>query len=64
MNYKELAFLRNPVLIRGFVCTNTMRIQNHQWGEYWKLVQQMTKKMIEQQRTNATSAIKKGVKGK
>ncbi len=62
-NDEELAFSRNPVSICGFVCTN-MRVQNHQWGEYWKLVQHTTKKMIEQQRTNATSAIKKGFKGK
>ena len=62
-NDEELAFSRNPISICGFVCTN-MRVQNHQWGDYWKLVQQTTKKMIEQQRTNATSAIKKGFKGK
>jgi hypothetical protein len=36
-----------------------MQLQSHQWGDYWKLVQQATKKMIEQQKTNATFAIKK-----
>ena len=61
-NDKELAFSRNPVSICGYVCTN-MHVQNHQWGEYWKLVQQTTK-MVEQQQTNGTSAVKKGFKGK
>jgi hypothetical protein len=41
-----------------------MRVPNYQWGAYWDLVKHTTKKMIEQQRTNATSAIKKGFRGK
>ncbi len=58
-----LEFSRSLKTICGYVCTK-MRVPNYQWGEYWELVRQPTKKMIEQQRTNATSAIKKGFKGK
>jgi hypothetical protein len=60
---EDLEFSRNTSSICSYVCTK-MRVPDFQWGEYWKLVKQTTKKMIEQQRTNATSAIKKGFKGK
>jgi hypothetical protein len=58
-----LEFLRSHKNLCGYVCTK-MRVPDYQWGEYWELVRQATKKMIEQQRSNATSAIKKGFKGK
>ena len=60
---EDLEFSRNESTICNYVCTK-MRVPGFQWGEYWDLVRQTTKKMIEQQRTNATSAIKKGFKGK
>jgi hypothetical protein len=41
-----------------------MRVANYQWGDYWTMVKKTTKKMIESQRTNATSAIKKGFRSK
>ena len=59
---EDMEFSRNTSSICSYVCTK-MRVPNYQWGEYWDLVKQTTKKMIEQQRTNATSAIKKGFKG-
>ena len=59
---EDLEFSRNTSSICSYVCTK-MRVPDFQWGEYWDLVRQTTKKMIEQQRTNATSAIKKGFKG-
>ena len=60
---EDLEFSRKTSTICSYVCTK-MRVPDFQWGEYWDLVRQTTKKMIEQQRTNATSAIKKGFKGK
>ena len=60
---EELEFSRQPSTICAYVCTK-MRVPDFQWGEYWDLVKLTTKQMIEQQRTNATSAIKKGFKGK
>jgi hypothetical protein len=62
-NDSQLEFARSEETICGYVCTQ-MRVPDFQWGDYWELVRQPTKKMIEQQRTNATSAIKKGFKGK
>ena len=59
---EDLDFSRNTSTICSYVCTK-MRVPDFQWGEYWDLVRQTTKKMIEQQSTNATSAIKKGFKG-
>ena len=59
---EDLEFSRNTSTICNYMCTN-MRVPDFQWGEYWDLVRQTTKKMIEQQRTNATLAIKKGFKG-
>ena len=61
-NDSQLEFARSPATICGYVCTQ-MRVPDYQWGDYWDLVRQPTKKMIEQQRTNATSAVKKGFKG-
>jgi hypothetical protein len=58
-----MEFSRSHQSLCGYVCTK-MRVPDFQWGEYWELVRHTTKKMIEQQRTNATSAIKKGFKGK
>ena len=58
-----MEFSRHPASLCGFVCGN-MQVAPYQWGEYWDMVKQPTKKMIEQQRTNATSAIKKGFRGK
>jgi hypothetical protein len=62
-NDAMMEFSRSEKTLCGYVCTQ-MRVPEYQWGEYWDLVRQPTKKMIEQQRTNATSAIKKGFKGK
>ena len=62
-NDSQLEFGRSPVSICGYVCTQ-MRVPDFQWGDYWELVRQTTKKMIEHQRTNATSAVKKGFRGK
>ena len=61
-NDSQLEFGRSPSSLCGYVCTQ-MRVPDFQWGDYWDLVRQPTKKMIEQQRTNATSAVKKGFKG-
>ena len=61
-NDSQLEFGRSPVSICAYVCTQ-MRVPEFQWGDYWELVRPTTKKMIEQQRTNATSAVKKGFKG-
>jgi len=61
-NDSQLEFGRSPISICGYVCTQ-MRVPDFQWGDYWELVRQPTKKMIEHQRTNATSAVKKGFKG-
>jgi hypothetical protein len=59
-----LEFLRHQKTICGYVCIKIW-VPDYQLGEYWDLVrQQATKKMIEQQWTNATSARKKGFKGK
>jgi hypothetical protein len=58
-----LEFSRGNKTICGYIRTK-MRVPEGQWGEYWDLVRLTTKKMIEQQRTNATSAIKKGFRGK
>ena len=58
-----LDFSRQPNSICSYVCTN-MRVSNYQWSDYWNMVKKTTKKMIENQRTNATSAIKKGFKSK
>lgn len=62
-NDAMLEYSRSPTTLCGYVCTK-MRVPDYQWAEYWKLVNHTTKKMIEQQRTNATSAVKKGFKGK
>lgn len=62
-NESEMEFSRRRATLCGYVCTG-MRVPDYQWGEYWDLVKHTTKKMIEQQRTNATSAIKKGFRGK
>ena len=56
-------FSREHALLCGYVCTK-MRVADYQWGKYWDLVKHSAKQMIEQQRTNATSAIKKGFRGK
>jgi hypothetical protein len=58
-----LEFSREENSICGYVCKR-MRVATYQWGEYWELVKKSTKKMIENQRTNATTAIKKGYRGK
>jgi hypothetical protein len=58
-----LEFSRRSLSLCGYVCTK-MRVPDYQWGEYWDLVKHTTKKMIEQQRTNVTSAVKKGFRGK
>ena len=47
----------------SYVCTR-MRVSNYQWSDYWSMVKKTTKKMIENQRTNATSAVKKGFRCK
>ena len=60
---EKLDFSRQPNSICSYVCTK-MRVSNYQWGDYWNMVKKTTKKMIESQRTNATSAIKKGFRGK
>jgi hypothetical protein len=62
-NDAMLEYSRNPETLCGYVCTK-MKVPGYQWGEYWDLVKQTTKKMIEHQRTNATSAVKKGFRGK
>jgi hypothetical protein len=62
-NDAMLEYSRNPETLCGYVCTK-MKVPGYQWGEYWDLVKQTTKKMIEHQRTNATSAVKKGFWGK
>ncbi len=62
-NDAELEFSSEENSLCGYVCT-WMRVSNYQWGEYWTLVKTSTKKMIENQRTNATSAIKKGFRSK
>ena len=62
-NDEMLAFSRQPKSICSYVCTQ-MRVSSYQWGDYWDLVKKATKKMIENQRTNATSAVKKGFKRK
>ena len=62
-NDAMLEYSRNPETLCGYVCTK-MRVPGYQWGEYWDLVKQTTKKMIEHQRTNATSAVKRGFRGK
>ena len=59
----KLDFSRNDNSICGYVCKN-MRVSNYQWSDYWNMVKKTTKKMIESQRTNATSAIKKGFRSK
>ena len=59
----KLDFSRNEYSICSYVCTN-MRVSNYQWSDYWSMVKKTTKKMIENQRTNATSAIKKGFRSK
>ena len=70
--FRKLKFITSDAMLQystqettlcGYVCTK-MRVPDFQWAEYWDLVRQTTKKMIEQQRTNATSAIKKGFRGK
>jgi hypothetical protein len=61
-NGSMLVYSNEPATVCGYVCTN-MRVPESQWPEYWELMKQPTRKMIEQQRTNATSAIKKGFKG-
>ena len=61
-NDSQLEFARSQETICGYICTQ-IRVPNFQRGDYWELVRQPTKKMIEQQRTNVTSAIKKGLKG-
>ena len=58
----QLVFARSPISICGYVCTQ-MRVPDFQWGDYWDLMRQPTKKMIEHQRTNATTAVKKGFRG-
>ncbi len=58
-----MEFSRTQTLLCSYVCTK-MRVADYQWGEYWDMVKHTAKKMIEQQRTNATSAIKKGFRGK
>jgi hypothetical protein len=62
-NDAELEFSRSPTSLCGYVCTK-MRVPDFQWGDYWDLVRHTTKKMIEQHRSNATSAIRKGFRGK
>ena len=59
----KLDFSTSSNSICSYVCTN-MRVSNYQWSDYWNMVKKTTKKMIESQRTNATSAIKKGFRGK
>ena len=59
----KLDFSTNANSICSYVCTN-MRVSSYQWSDYWNMVKKTTKKMIESQRTNATSAIKKGFRGK
>jgi hypothetical protein len=61
-NDAMLEFTTNKHSLCGYVCTE-MRVSTDQWGEYWELVKKTTKKMIENQRTNATSAVKKGYRG-
>jgi hypothetical protein len=61
-NDSQLAFGKAPGSVCGYVCRQ-MRVPDDQWGDYWDMVREPTKKMIEQQRTNATSAVKKGFKG-
>ena len=61
-NDGQLEYSKSEGTICGYVCTQ-MRVPLYQWGEYWKLMKEPTKKMIEQQCTNATSAIKKGFRG-
>ena len=58
-----LEFSRTQTSLCSFVCTK-MRVADYQRGEYWDMVKHTAKKMIEQQRTNATLAIKKGFRGK
>ena len=58
-----LDFSREGHSICSYVCTN-MRVSNYQWSDYWNMVKKTTKKMIENQRTNATSAVKKGFRCK
>ena len=58
-----MKFSRDQTLLCNFVCTK-MRVADYQWGEYWDMVKYTAKKMIEPQRTNATSAIKKDFRGK
>jgi hypothetical protein len=53
-----LEFTTNKQSLCGYICTQ-MHVSADQWGEYWELVKKPTKKMIENQRTNATSAIKR-----
>jgi hypothetical protein len=54
---EDMQFSRNTSTICSYVCTK-MRVPDYQWGEYWDLVKQTTKKMIEQQRTNASSKVR------
>ena len=61
-NDAMLDYSKSPATLCGYVCAK-MRVPDFQWAEYWVLVRHTTKKMIEQQRTNATSAVKKGFKG-
>ena len=51
---EKLDFSRHPNSICSYVCAN-MRVSNYQWGDYWNMVKKTIKKMIESQRTNATS---------
>jgi hypothetical protein len=66
--FRKLKFITDDAMLEfsteeksvcGYVCTH-MRVYPNQWGEYWELVKKSTKKMIESQRTNATTAVKKG----
>jgi hypothetical protein len=50
-----LEFSREDNSICGYLCKR-MRVATYQWGKYWELVKKSTKKMIENQRTNATTA--------
>ena len=58
-----MEFLRAQTPLCGFVWSK-MRVADYQWGKYWDTVKHTAKNMIEQQMTNATSAIKKGFRGK
>jgi len=70
--FRKLKFITSDAMLEfsteenslcGYVCSE-MLVAKYQWGEYWQLVKKTTKKMIENQRTNATTAVKKGYRGK